>query len=278
MFRFLIGVAFGAAGYWAWQSFGRDLLGMGGDQETTYGGFNSNTSSFSSGTSGSSSYGTSGSSSTGSSGSATPTGSTMGSSESPTRRALGALVSGDERQIDLARAALLIAAEEYPDLEPRHYLDQLDRLGQALRARLVHESAPERQIAALNALLFGEEGFRGNEASYYDPRNSYLNQVLDRRLGLPITLALIYVEVGRRARLPLSGVGFPAHFLVVYEAEPRLLVDPFNCGRLLSASDCQQLLWQAFGSSARLEPGQLAVSPPREILARLISNLKVAYQ
>jgi hypothetical protein len=84
MFRFLIGVAFGAAGYWAWQSFGRDLLGMGSDQETTYGGFNSSTSSFSSGTSGTSSYGSSGSTSTGSSSTATPTGSTMGSSESPT--------------------------------------------------------------------------------------------------------------------------------------------------------------------------------------------------
>jgi regulator of sirC expression with transglutaminase-like and TPR domain len=130
----------------------------------------------------------------------------------------------------------------------------------------------------LNALLFGEEGFRGNEASYYDPRNSYLNQVLERRLGIPITLSLVYVEVGRRARLPLSGVGFPAHFLVAYEAEPRLIIDPFTCGRLLSASDCQQLLWQAFGSSARLEPAHLAASSPREILARLISNLKVAYQ
>ena len=154
----------------------------------------------------------------------------------------------------------------------------MDQLGQTLRARIASESAPERQIAALNALLFGEEGFRGNAVNYYDPRNSYLNEVLDRRLGIPITLSLIYVEVGRRAGLPLSGVGFPAHFLVAYEAEPRLLVDPFNCGRMLTIADCEQLLRDSFGSSGRLEPQYLAASSPRQILVRLISNLKAAYQ
>ena len=194
------------------------------------------------------------------------------------RRALAALVGGDESQIDVARAALLVAVEEYPDLDPRHYLDQLDRLGVCLRERIDSEAAPERQLAALNALLFGEEGFRGNAANYYDPRNSYLNQVLDRRLGIPITLSLVTIEVGRRAGLPLSGVGFPAHFLVAYEAEPRLLLDAFNCGRLLTAADCQELLLQAFGSSARLEPRYLLASSPRDILARLIGNLKLAYQ
>jgi len=147
-----------------------------------------------------------------------------------------------------------------------------------LRARLGPEAAPERQIATLNALLFGEEGFRGNSAHYYDPRNSYLNEVLERRLGIPITLALVYVEVGRRAHLPLRGVGFPAHFLVAYEAEPRLLIDAFDCGRLLSETDCQRQLWDTFGSSGRLEPAHLAASSNRQILARLITNLKVAYE
>ena len=102
--------------------------------------------------------------------------------------------------------------------------------------------------------------------------------MLDRRLGIPITLSLVVIEVGRRAGLPLSGVGFPAHFLVAYEAEPRLLLDPFNCGRLVSAADCQELLLRAFGSSARLEPRYLLASSPRDILARLIGNLKLAYQ
>jgi regulator of sirC expression with transglutaminase-like and TPR domain len=137
----------------------------------------------------------------------------------------------------------------------------------------------ERQIAALNALLFGEEGFRGNAGNYYDPRNSYLNEVIDRRLGIPITLSLLYLEVGKRAALPLSGVGFPAHFLVAYEAEPRLFVDPFTCGRLLSLEDLQQLLFQTFGNSARLEPKQhLASSTPRQILERVVTNLQVAYE
>ena len=178
----------------------------------------------------------------------------------------------------MALAALLVAVEEYADLNPRPYLDLLDRLGGALRERIGGERAPARQLAALNELIFGEEGFRGNSASYYDPRNSYLNQVLDRRLGIPITLSLVVIEVGRRAGLPLNGVGFPAHFLVAYEAEPRLLLDPFNCGRLLSAADCRELLLQAFGSSARLEPRYLLASSPREMLARLIGNLKLAYQ
>jgi regulator of sirC expression with transglutaminase-like and TPR domain len=180
------------------------------------------------------------------------------------------------------RAALLIAREEYPELDPDGYLAQLDHLGELVRTRVGAETEPDRQIAAVNAVLFGEEGFRGNGVNYYDPRNSYLNEVLDRRLGIPITLAVVYVAVGRRAGLPLSGVGFPAHFLVAYEAEaeaaPRLLIDPFNCGRLLSVDDCQRLLHEPFGSSRRLEPAYLAAASPRQILERLVTNLRVAYE
>jgi regulator of sirC expression with transglutaminase-like and TPR domain len=194
------------------------------------------------------------------------------------RRALGELVSGELQAIDLPLAALLIAQEEYPDLEPLRYVARLDRLGAALRERLADESVPERQVAILNALLFGEEGFRGNTAHYYDPRNSYLNDVLDRRLGIPITLSVVYVAVGRCAGLPLVGVGLPAHFVVGFEAPTGLVVDPFNCGRVLSLDDCQELLRQAFGSSMTLESSHLAPTSPRHILARLITNLKVAYQ
>jgi regulator of sirC expression with transglutaminase-like and TPR domain len=178
----------------------------------------------------------------------------------------------------LPRAALLVAREEYAELDPQPYLDQLDKLGALLRTRAAAETTPARRIAALNTLLFGEEGFRGNAGHYYDPRNSYLNDVLDRRLGIPITLSLIYIEIGRRAGWPLGGIGFPTHFLVAYEAEPRVLVDPFNCGRLLGRADCQELLQQAFGNSGRLQPSHLAASSPRQILARLIGNLKVAYE
>jgi regulator of sirC expression with transglutaminase-like and TPR domain len=194
------------------------------------------------------------------------------------RRALEELVGGDE--IDLARAALLVAAEEYAGLDTAHYLAELDRLASAVRQQLVGEVAADRQIAGLNALLFGEEGFRGNGTHYYDPRNSYLNEVLDRRLGIPITLSLIYVEVGQRAGIPLCGVGLPAHFIVAYDApQPaRLLIDPFNCGRMLSLADCEQMLQQAHGGSMRLQPAHLAPSAPRDVLVRLLTNLKLAYQ
>jgi regulator of sirC expression with transglutaminase-like and TPR domain len=194
------------------------------------------------------------------------------------RRALGALVAGDESQIDLPRAALLIAREEYAGLDVERYLGQLHNFGLILRGRLGSERVPERQIATLNALLFGEEGFRGNAGVYYDPRNSYLNEVLDRRLGIPITLSLIYVDIGRRAGLPLSGVAFPTHFLVAYEGEPRLFIDPFNCGRLLTRAGCEELLQLALGNSGRLEAAHLTASPPRQILMRMLTNLKVAYE
>jgi regulator of sirC expression with transglutaminase-like and TPR domain len=195
-----------------------------------------------------------------------------------TRRALAALVASDETRIDLARAALLIALEEYPRLDIEAHLARLDRLGQTLRERIGSDRAPARHIAALNTLLFDQQGFRGNAEDYYDPRNSYLNDVLDRRLGIPITLSVVYVEVGRRAGLPLGGVGFPAHFLVAYATQPRLFVDPFNRGRILSAADCQALLQQMFGKVQRLEPWFLAESSPREILARMLANLKAVYE
>ena len=190
------------------------------------------------------------------------------------RRALGELVGGDESAIDLPRAALLIAGEEYPDLDAAPYLGRLDLLGDTVRERLRHESKPDRQVAVLNELLFGEEGFRGNGSNYYDPRNSYLNEVLDRRLGIPITLSLVYIEVARRAGLTLEGIGLPSHFIV---GGAGLLIDPFNCGRLLSWDDCQELMRQAYGTSAELEPAHLTPTPRRHILARLITNLKVAY-
>src|SRR4051794_36711411 len=109
------------------------------------------------------------------------------------RRALSELVSGQHADVDLPRAALLVAAEEYPDLRPELYLRRLRRLGEQVRQRLGGEVVRERQLAVLNELLFGEEGFRGNAGQYYDPRNSYLNEVLDRRLGIPITLSVVYV-------------------------------------------------------------------------------------
>jgi regulator of sirC expression with transglutaminase-like and TPR domain len=197
------------------------------------------------------------------------------SAQPEARRALGALVSGAEGAIDVLRGALLVAAEEYADLDSPHYIARVESLGEEARRRIGAERQPQHQVAVLNELLFGEEGFRGNGTNYYDPRNSYLNEVLDRRLGIPITLSLVYAEVARRAGLPLFGIGLPGHFIV---GGAGLLVDPFHCGRLLTPADCQELLRQAFGASAVLAPAHLEPTPARQVLARLITNLQVAYE
>src|SRR3979490_2646139 len=119
-----------------------------------------------------------------------------------------------EEEIDLAEAALVIAAEEYRDLDVFHYLKQIDERAATLKRRLRPDISTSETILALNRYLFDELGFSGNAADYYDPRNSFLNEVLDRRLGIPITLSMVYVEIGRRLGLALRGVSFPGHFLV----------------------------------------------------------------
>lgn len=195
------------------------------------------------------------------------------------RQALAALLDGAGDEIDLPRAALLVAREEYPWLDVESQLVEVSRLGDALRARLAGAAGPEQQVEALSNLLFGEMRFRGNVEDYYDPRNSYLNEVLERRTGLPITLSLLYVAVGRRAGMPLHGIGFPSHFLVGYgdEVPPRLLIDPFHQGRLLTPRDAAALLRASHGPGARLHPSHLLPSSPRRVLARILTNLKVAY-
>ncbi|MCA1597212.1 MAG: transglutaminase-like domain-containing protein, partial [Chloroflexi bacterium] len=155
-------------------------------------------------------------------------------------------VAMPDDNINLAEAALLIAAETYPGLAVAHYLRRLDELAAgiapSLRGLRRVGSASERRavLRCLNESLFGAHGFCGNRKDYYDPRNSYLNQVLDRRTGIPITLSVVYLEVGWRLGLPLAGVGLPAHFMVrwVGAGEP-LLVDPFGGGVLLDVEGCQ---------------------------------------
>ena len=117
----------------------------------------------------------------------------------------------------LAHVALLIAAEEYPQLDPAPYLHRIELLSERVKDRLADESAPPVLLSEISKVLFEEEGFKGNAEAYYDPRNSYLNDVLDRHLGIPITLSIIYLEVGWKLGLPLEGVNFPGHFLVRYQ-------------------------------------------------------------
>jgi regulator of sirC expression with transglutaminase-like and TPR domain len=189
--------------------------------------------------------------------------------------------------LDLARAALTIARLEYPNLRFTKSLDTLDRLGERAAARLQPgNGAPLRaRIAALNRLLFEEEGFAGNRTHYEDFRNSCLNVVLDRRLGIPITLALVYIEVARRAGLTVLGVGFPGHFLMRVPGEypdggRDLILDPFNRGVEIDVQDCRALLSKHLGmlnEDIPLDPALLRPCAPRHMLARMLNNLKRTY-
>ncbi|UCH53918.1 MAG: transglutaminase family protein, partial [Pseudomonadota bacterium] len=151
-------------------------------------------------------------------------------------------------EFDLAEAALLLAKDEYPALDVGAYLARLDRLGADLRARIPENSPLEQTILALNAFLFEEHGFLGNTDNYYDPRNSFLNEVLDRKLGIPITLSIIYMEIGRRVGLPVEGVSFPGHFLVKFGTDHGdLVIDPFAGGIPLSEEDLLDRLEETYG-------------------------------
>lgn len=198
---------------------------------------------------------------------------------SPAARAqFAAMASAADEEIDLAATALVIAAEEYPQLSLSKYLAELDRLADRVRERLAGETAPLLVLQEVGEVLFGEEGFRGNAEAYYDPRNSYLNDVLDRRVGIPISLSLIYLEVGWRLDLPLVGVGFPGHFLVRYEGEViRVLLDPFDGGRLRFEDEAQSLLDRVYGGLVRLQPEFLAPAGKKDMLVRLLKNLKAIY-
>lgn len=183
----------------------------------------------------------------------------------------------------LAPAALAIAGVEYPALDGGPYLQRLERMAEAAAGRLQrHEGASaSTRIATLNAYLYEELGFSGNRERYDDPRNSFLNEVLDRRLGIPISLAVVYLEIGRGAGLRLEGVNFPGHFLVRSPAGPGemedLIVDPFHAGAILSEVDCRHLLRQHLGEEAAFDHGLLATATRQHIVVRMLVNLKRLY-
>lgn len=179
-------------------------------------------------------------------------------------------------EIDLVEAALAIAATEYPGLEPAPWVRMLDHLADRVDAG-PHLSVLAN-IDAINKVLFKEEKFCGNTRDYDDPRNSYLNDVLQRKTGIPITLSLVYTEIARRKGVPLAGVGFPGHFLVRHPQLPaKVMIDPFHRGRILAPADCLALLKDHFGSEAELKPEYFAHATRKQILARMINNLKGSY-
>ena len=184
----------------------------------------------------------------------------------------------DEAALELDRAALLIAAESYPSLDVESYLRQLDELAAQARKNDIPHASPVTRILRLNELIYGEWGFHGNAEDYYDARNSFFNEVLDRRTGIPITLAVVYLEIARRLGLTLHGVGMPGHFIVKYQdPDEELFIDPFNEGRLLSEEDCFRMILQMYQGRVVFERRLLDAVTKRQILARMLQNLKGIY-
>ncbi|MBX2865380.1 MAG: transglutaminase-like domain-containing protein [Leptolyngbyaceae cyanobacterium MAG.088] len=178
--------------------------------------------------------------------------------------------------LELASAALCPAQEIYPELDPASFYQQLDDIAVAIRPSI--SDYPLKTIQAINQQLYGELGFRGNQIDYYDPDNSYLNRVLERRLGIPITLALVYLEVSQRLEFSMVGVGMPGHFLVrPTVADMEVYIDPFNRGEVLFASDCQAIFHRLYGAKAIWKPAYLAPINAKSLLGRLLNNLKLVY-
>ena len=202
------------------------------------------------------------------------------------RAQFAALVQQPEEQWNLDRAALLIAREAYPDLSVEQYLRRLDALAEATRECLPSAAggaAPARDdvLLAVREVLVEQEGFGGNEEDYHDPRNSFLNEVLDRRVGLPITLSLVYMEVSRRLGVPAQGIGLPGHFIVGWppdrpSGETRYL-DPFHGGRELTVDDCGELFREMFGTDISFSEDLLQAVSKRALIARILRNLKLRY-
>jgi regulator of sirC expression with transglutaminase-like and TPR domain len=197
------------------------------------------------------------------------------------------ILSEKEEKIDLARACLLIAQDAYPGLDVERYLGDIERMAIRLRARIPQSGGAEERVVALNQYLYDDLGYWGNTEDYYDPRNSYLNEVLERRTGIPITLGIVYMELGRRIGLPLEGVSFPGHFLVRLRLRGGTLVlDPFTGGAPQSEDELRKRLERVVPDRV---PGGVAVAElpldqflepasTRQILARVLRNLKGIYR
>ena len=197
------------------------------------------------------------------------------------------LVARQGDQVELARACLQIAEDAYPGLDVDGYVGEIDRFANRLRARFAPQAVAEDRVIALNEFMFDDLGFGGNTDDYYDPRNSYLNEVIDRRTGIPITLSVLYMEIGRRIGLPFEGVSFPGHFLVRLPLRGGTLVlDPFSGGVPQSESELRERLKRVIPREAAggipvaklpldefLEPAS-----NRQILARVLRNLKMVYR
>ncbi len=191
---------------------------------------------------------------------------------------LSLLAADPGMPVDLAEAALLIARDEYPDLDVAAYLARLDLLAAAVAPRLYAGTLADK-VGVLAQFLFDEHAFGGNDDDYYDPRNSYLNDVLDRKTGIPITLSLLAAAVGRRAGLAVVGVGLPGHFVAkaTDDGGGEVVFDPFHKGRVLDAGGCEALVRAVTGEAFTATPEAFAPTPSGVVVARVLNNLKGVY-
>jgi len=195
----------------------------------------------------------------------------------PSLREFASEVARPDADIDLARAALVIARGEYATLDVDAYLGRLAAIAENALAVRQHAD-PLGRLHCLREYLFEEQGFAGNADDYFDPRNSYLNDVLDRRLGIPITLSLVLIEVGKRVGLQMEGIGLPGHFVTgARVGGEHVLLDAFNGGTILTGEACGNLVARAVGQPVELTAEQFVPVTKRQFLARMLNNLKGAY-
>jgi len=197
------------------------------------------------------------------------------------------LIARGDARIDLSLACLLIAQDAYPGLDVERYLGEIEGMATRLRGRLAQGCGAEERVVALNQFLYGDLGYWGNTEDYYDPRNSYLNEVIERKTGIPITLSILYMELGRRIGLPLEGVSFPGHFLVRLQLRGGMLVlDPFAGGAPQSEDELRSRVKRVIpdGVADDLPASELPLdqflepATNRQILSRLLRNLKGIYR
>jgi regulator of sirC expression with transglutaminase-like and TPR domain len=193
-------------------------------------------------------------------------------------RELARLFKLPDERVDLGRAAFLLARAEYAELDLEAELTRLDDLARQAAPFVAEHLTPALRVDGLRAFLGEVCGFQGNEQDYYDPTNSFLNRVLDRRAGIPISLSVLYMEVGRRLGITLFGVGLPGHFVVKYQAgRERILLDPYHGGRTLTSDQCREIVQSMYQGQVPFREDMLAAVDKRYILVRMLSNLRAIY-
>ena len=187
-------------------------------------------------------------------------------------------INQPDEQIDLAKASLYFAQAEYPDLYIPKYLSDLDAIAQKIEVQLTPERYPLKVVKTINHHLFEVLNFQGNKQNYYDPDNSFLHQVIERKLGIPISLSVIYLAIAQRLDFPMIGIGMPGHFLIRPKFEGvGFFIDPFNRGEILFIEDCQARLNENYQQQLQLDPSWLESVSKKQILARMLNNLKFIY-